>query len=109
MLTPSESESLEELLASPGWDAYVKHVQEEWGPQGAKFQEQLDAALNLTDNNAAASQARQVRSGQKVILGIVRWPTERLAALRRNAQTEQFDERRPAMPMELLGHSRRGV
>ena len=71
---------------------------EEWGPQGVSFQQQLGYALDLTDNDAAASQARQVVSGQKAILKLLRWPQDELARLKRSA------------PQELItSHSRGGV
>lgn len=76
-------ELLESLLQHPGWRLFERYVREEWGPQGVQFQRQLDNALDLADNNAAASQARQVRSGQKVILMLLRWPIEEMARLKR--------------------------
>lgn len=73
----------ESLITHPGWKAYEAHVQQEWGPAGLKFQAELEKALNLADNNASASQARQILSGQKVITALMRWPYEELAKLKR--------------------------
>lgn len=78
-----DREALESLMAHPGWRAFCGQVDQEWGLNGLRFQAELDKALNLTDNNAAASQARQIRSGQKVILALLRWPAEEATRLKR--------------------------
>ena len=82
-MTDSElREMLEAGLHADFWQWFVDQVQQEWGPHGVRYQQELDQALNLTDNDAAASQARQVRSGQKVILMLLRVPAETLARLK---------------------------
>ena len=62
-----DPESLEHLLLSPGWAAFVAHVEQEWGPTGVRYQQALETALNLTDSEAAASQARQVLAARKTV------------------------------------------
>ena len=81
---PGEQEdALRELLDRHGWHLFCDYVQREWGPTGVKFHAELTNALNLTDNNAAASQARQIVSGQKAILALLRWPSEEVSRLKR--------------------------
>lgn len=79
-------ESLEDLLQRPGWSLFWSYVRAEWGPNGEQYRAQLDKALDLTDNDAAASQARQIRSAQKVIAGLLDWPKEEIARLKRQTQ-----------------------
>lgn len=98
---------LERGIDSEFWQWFERKVLTEWGPNGAHFQQEMDRALNLTDNDAAASQARQVRSGQKVILGLLRLPQDELRKLRDTAVTTT-DVGRPPMSEELVGMSRRG-
>ncbi len=76
-------EALESLVTHPGWSLFVAHVEREWGANGVKYQSELDKALDLTDAEAAASQARQIRAGRRVIETLVRWPSEELARLKR--------------------------
>lgn len=79
-------ESLEALIASPGFQVFQDYVWAEWGPSGTRAQTELDKALDLTDNDAAASQARQIRAAQKVIVGLMRWPHEEVARLKRQVE-----------------------
>lgn len=83
-------EALESLIESPGWRVFRAHVEQEWGPTGQRYQAELDKALDALDDHASASQARQVRSGQKVILALLRWPEEELARLTRQAQQPEI-------------------
>ena len=77
-------EALESLILHPGWRLFVAHVEQEWGANGAKYQAELDKALNLLDDVAAASQARQIRAGRRVIETLVGWPQEEIARLKRS-------------------------
>ena len=77
-------EALESLVTHPGWRLWIGHVTDEWGPHGETYNAQLDKALNLLDDSAAASQARQVRAGRKVIESLIAWPGEELARLKRS-------------------------
>lgn len=98
---------LESLITSEGWRLYSAYIEREWGPTGVKYQAEMDKALSLTDNDAAASQARQIRSGQKVILGLLRWPHEEIKRLS-DAKATTTEPRRAPMAPELVGQSRRG-
>jgi hypothetical protein len=98
---------LEGGLRSEFWQWFTSKVLEEWGAQGKRYLVELDAALNLSDNDAAASQARQIRSGQKAILALLRIPDEALRKLGDGA--EDVPERRRPMDPELVGQSRRGA
>ena len=99
---------LERGVEGEFWQWFERKVLAEWGPNGAHFQHEMDRALDMTDNDAAASQARQVRSGQKVILGLLRLPHDELRKLR-DATVTTTDMRRAPMPDELVGMSRRGA
>ena len=94
-------------VQSEFWRWFCARVDEEWGATGKRYLAELDRALNLTDNDAAASQARQIRSGQKAILALLRLPQDEL---RKCGPSEpDTPDRRPAPEPELAGMSRRGV
>lgn len=101
---------LEDFINHPGWRWFTERVDREWGANGSRFTAELKTALNLTDNNAAASQARQILSGQAVILAMLRAPHEELAKLKglESARVGGIDHGRPALAEELVGQSRRG-
>lgn len=89
-MTPSEqADMLDSLQGHPGWVLFIDHVTQEWGPNGAFYNAQLDRALNLLDDNAAASQARQVRAGRHAIEALMRWPADEVARLRRSHGTSE--------------------
>ena len=75
-------EVLEHGLAGPFWAWFVAQVHQEWGPTGARYQAEMDRALAIVDDNACAAHARQVRSGQKAILALLRLPEETCHRLR---------------------------
>lgn len=75
-------EALEALVTHPGWQLFLAYVADEWGPSGKAYARALDKALDLLDDGAAASQARQVRAARRVIDGLVRWPEEELRLLK---------------------------
>ena len=89
-----QREVLDSLQQHPGWALFCAHVEREWGVSGLRFQQELDRALNLTDNDACASQSRQIRSGQKIIMSLLRWPAEEMQRLKRveRAETQAGDE-----------------
>lgn len=80
-------EALESLIDSPGFALFKQHVAREWGQNGARYTAEMEKALNLTDNNAAASQARQIVAARKTIENLMHWPEEELARLQRAEQT----------------------
>ena len=77
------AQALESLLTHPGWRIFLEYVHLEWGPNGARYNAELDKALDLLDAEAAASQARQVRAGRRVIELLVSYPADELARLQR--------------------------
>ena len=84
-----KAQVLESLLTHPGWRLFLEHAHQEWGPSGVRYQAELDKALDLTDGNAAASQARQVRAGRLVIEQLLAWPAEEFARLTREQQVSE--------------------
>jgi hypothetical protein len=74
----------ESLIAHPAWLAFRAHVEQEWGPSGKKYQQELDQALNTRNIDHAC----QIRSGQKVIAALMRWPEEELLRIRRQQPSE---------------------
>lgn len=84
----------ESWLSHPGTKAFLAYVEREWGDSGVKYQAEMERALNLTDNHASASQARQILSGKKVIQALMRWPQEELARLKRE---EKATDAEPVM------------
>jgi hypothetical protein len=81
-------QNLESLLQHPGWRLFCEHIEAEWGKHGHLFHAELDKALDLIDNDAAASQARQIRSFQKRLVHLIVWPSEQIARFKR-AEREQ--------------------
>ena len=79
-----KAQALEALGSHPGWRLYVEHLLAEWGPSGEQYRAELDKALNLTDNEAAASQARQIRAVSKMVERFIQWPAEEVARLQRS-------------------------
>lgn len=84
------ADALESLLTHPGWQLFLEHVHREWGPTGARYNAELDKALDLTDANAAASQARQIRAGRKVIESLLTWPAEEAQRLKRTDRVPEL-------------------
>ena len=82
MAEAEAGEALASLLESPGWRLFCDFVAREWGPAGHTYAVELDKALDLTDPAAAASQARQIRAGRRIIERLLRWPDEELRRLR---------------------------
>lgn len=91
-----QTDALEALLTHPGWQLFVAHVQHEWGATGVRYNAELDQALNLLDDNAAASQARQIRAGRRVIEQLLAWPADEVGRLTRQ-------DRRPELTMSRRG------
>lgn len=77
---------LQSFVDHPGWALFSGHAQNEWGAGGSTYHTALDKALNLLDDSAAASQARQVRAARRAIEQILQWPVEELARLKRAGQ-----------------------
>ena len=93
------AEALERLLTDPGWHLFAEHCRDEWGPNGASYNAAMDKALDLLDAEAAASQARQVRAGRKVIEALLSWPVEEVARLKRQ-------DEKPLATMSRGGYQR---
>jgi len=77
------ADDLDRLVTSEGWRLFTAYVEREWGVSGVRFQQELTKALDQGDNNAAASQARQIVSAQKVIASLLRWPGEEVVRLKK--------------------------
>lgn len=88
-MSTEQISAYESLLSHPAWLQFAAYVEREWGPSGLKYQAEMEKALNLADNNASASQARQILSGQKVITALMRWPAEELARLKRQVPASE--------------------
>jgi hypothetical protein len=81
---------LESLLQHPGWRLFREHIDAEWGTNGREYHAELEKALDLLDNDAAASQARQVTSYRKRLERLVTWPSEELQRLKRAEQKPEL-------------------
>lgn len=79
----SEREDLDALLQSPGWQRFVKHVEQEWGREdggGAMYHAAILKIANNEDDPKAMAQLRQVVAAQREIRKILSWPKAQLAA-----------------------------
>jgi hypothetical protein len=81
---------LEDLQKHPGWRLFREHVDQEWGPRGARYMSELEKALDLSDPQSAASQARQIVSARKVVDGLMVWPSEEVQRLKRAEQKPEL-------------------
>lgn len=100
-------EMLEGGLRSEFWAWFTARVHDEWGATGRRFLPELERAANLSDNDASASQVRQILSGQKAILALLRLPEDALRHL--GESKPDVEERRRPLDPELVGLSRRGT
>lgn len=75
---------IESGLEHPFWKLWRDHVAQEWGPSGTRYLAELEKALNLLEDGAAASQARQIVSARKAIEQLMAWPEEKLGQLKRS-------------------------
>jgi hypothetical protein len=96
----TELEELEAVTKSEGWRLFVKHVNDEWGSDGALFQGAITAAANVTDDPIATAKLRQVLVTQREIRKLMSWVGERIEYLKKTAPAVDSD----AKPMS----SRRG-
>lgn len=77
-LTPSEREEIEAGIASGFWALLSKHVTQEWGPSGLRYQQAVrDAAVHPN----AIVELQKVLATQEAVLTLMRWPAERLQQL----------------------------
>lgn len=91
----TELEELEALTKADGWWLFVKHVNGEWGSDGALFQGAITAAANVTDDPIATAKLRQVLVTQREIRKLLQWVPERIEYLKKTAPAVDSD----AQPM----------
>ena len=79
----TDAETLESLLAHPGWSLFLQHVTQEWGAGGARFETRLNQLADSTVDDAnALLHIRQIAVARREILKILEWPREELARVR---------------------------
>lgn len=73
----NEREELDELVASPGWQRFCQHVEQEWGNVahggGARFTYAARTAANDVDDATAIVKMRQVCFAQREVLALIAW------------------------------------
>lgn len=74
-----EREILEEGTATEFWRVVGEYVTREWGPSGIRFQQAVQAAAKSQD---AVSELQKVLHTQEQMLWLLRWPNDRVAALK---------------------------
>lgn len=93
----NEREALKDLVESDGWQLFLSAVHAEWGP--AAQLAQIDRALQDLppgDQDAVNMQVQQIRSAANAITNALRWPTLRLAQLKKQQESKGFGFRRRA-------------
>ena len=76
-------DALTDLLKHPGWHAFRDYALREWGPHGVRFHAEMQQALNLSDPQAALSQARQIHAAQRLVDVLLEWPAQEIGRLER--------------------------
>jgi len=90
--TPNEYEHLSDGLNSEFWKLFVEHVQREWGPSGLRYQQ---AVRDASHSANAVVELQKVLFAQDQVHALMRWPVERIHALRHDSRaTETSASRR---------------
>jgi hypothetical protein len=74
-----EREALEEGLVTEFWKLFAEHVTREWGPAGLRYQSAVIAASQSAN---AVVELQKVLHTQEQIALLLRWPAERMNALK---------------------------
>lgn len=93
MAESTELEHLQDGLHSEFWRHFSEHVTREWGPAGLRYQQAVQEAAKSSE---AVMQLRMVLHTQEQILALMKWPAERMSALK----AKQY--------VDAVGGSRRG-
>lgn len=78
--TDAEREALETLLASDGWRYLVAHAQREYGAE--QYRRRVQVALQAPSMQGHA-EVLKVEASAEAVGMLLRWPQERVEALRR--------------------------
>lgn len=87
MSEPNELEHLQDGVGSEFWRLFSQHVTREWGPAGLTFQQAVKMAATAPDGMVAL---QKVIATQENMLAVMRWPSERIEFLKRQARGEAF-------------------
>ena len=97
----TELEELENGITSGFWERFQKHIESEWGVAGETYQSALRGAVSGTVGTEAEAvhRLKNIMFAQNAIQKLIRWPQERVNALRRARDTrgaigEQHPSRR---------------
>lgn len=81
-----ELEALDQLVNSAGWKIFTSVIAREWGTSeggGAVFVDQVSKAVQHTGPEAT-EHLRQIVAAQREIQRAMRWPLDRIAALKKH-------------------------
>ncbi len=108
MSDSEQQDILERGLASPFWQVFTAHVNEEWGAGGKRFERTLTQLADQTADDATlVRQMQQVAVTRREVLRLLAWPEEELRKL--TAPPEVIEPGRAPVNEELIaGQSRRG-
>lgn len=84
MTDANEQEDLDALIASSGWRRFIDQMKSEWS--GAAYDQKLQQALGVTDDQQAAGRARQIQVTRRELNKLLMWPQERIAELARRGR-----------------------
>lgn len=99
--------NLEQLIDSPGWQAFTAFVTGEWGAGGRRFESTIDKfADSREEDRHVLDQIRQIAVARREILRLIQWPSEELARLKTPKAPEPV---RAPLDEALVGQSRRGM
>lgn len=96
---PVELDELENLVTSGAWQRFVGHVQQEWGQSGETFKAAWQRAIagGVGTEVEAVHRLKVVAAQQEAILGVLRWPHERISQIKTSVRQQA-----------VTGPSRRG-
>ncbi len=94
----TELDELESGLTSGFWQRVSQHVEREWGPAGERYQQAIAQAIaSGKDADDAVHALRMMVFAQKEIARLLKWPEERVAAIRsRIHPLDEWDKINPS-------------
>lgn len=89
MITPTDAENIESMLAGGGWQWLSAHITREWGPSGLRYQK---AVQDAAASQEAVIELQKVLAAQAAVLGIMQAPVSALASAKGKMSAD--DQRR---------------
>lgn len=86
MTDHAEQDDLDSGVTGAFWQRFTDHARQEWGPAGERYQQAVKKALEGKSETDAIAYLRMVVFAQSEIATLLRWPLERVSALKHATQ-----------------------